>query len=484
MSAAQARRWVPVRPHIELGVLMGYHRLRAAVFQSAFPLLRGYSSGRQYRVLKRLQWMKASSIRVKQQSMLEESLASWRREIPFYRDCLARAAADNESSVETLCADMIDNLELTYLPIMNKQLFMEHSRELCYSSPSTRLLRSNHTGGSTGQVFHFLQNHIDSRWSAATHRLHHDFIGVSLNESSAKIWGASLDADTGMREALAYRLANSTFISTYNLDPSRIDTIVDQLVAANPVLLTGYPTSISVFARRMSERKIRLPRLRAVWSASETLFPVVRDQLEEELCAPVYNNYGSREFGGLAMECTRREGLHLNDGCYLFEYKKHAEGLYALLVTDLHNRIQPLIRYEIGDLVRRAEQPCSCGRGHGLLSHVEGRTFDLIHGPNGEVVTGTFWTLVLRSKPGIRQFQVVQETPDRFRIKLVTDSNFQLVHLQEFEEHIQNQFHTPVDIRWERVDDIPPMPSGKFRFIISCNEKNSSSIPVARPDRS
>lgn len=437
--------------------------------QILFPAWKGYSYQHQFAQLAQLQWRGPKEIRSWQRARLAIALDFWRREIPFYRDHLDHVALQQGRSVDELCCEMVESLSLHHLPIMSKTLFMEHHKALQNPGMEKRLLRLNHTGGSTGTVFHFYQNHIDSRWSNATNRLHREFIGQPLGVRTAKVWGASLEAHaaTDFKEGLQHWLQNMVFISTYGMSREKVARVADQLVSANPRLIIGYPTSLGVVSEELARQGKRIRALQAVWSASETLFPDMRMRLEAELHAPVYNNYGSREFGGLAMECSEQRGLHLNDGCYLFEYRLVSEGLHSLLVTDLHNRSQPLVRYEIGDLVRLAEGDCPCGRGHARLAHVEGRTFDLIRGQDGEAVTGTFWTLLLRSRPGVRQFQVVQRQIDRFEIRLVAGPELRDESLDDFAQKIRGQFRRPVQVEWSRHERLENLPSGKFRFIVA-----------------
>lgn len=437
--------------------------------QRVFPAWKGFDYHTQFAQLDELQWRSPESIRDWQRERLASALEFWRTRLPFYRDHLERQSARLGRGVDELCREMVETLELRHLPVMTKALFMEQHQALQDPRMERSLLRLNHTGGSTGTVFHFYQNHLDSRWSSATTRLHREFIGQPLGVATAKVWGASLEAHaaTDLKERLQHWLLNTTFISTYDMSREKVARTADLLLRADPRLLIGYPTSLGVISAELAARGMRLPRLQAVWSASETLYPAVREQLEREFRAPVYNNYGSREFGGLAMECLARRGLHLNEGCYLFEYRPVAEGLHSLLVTDLHNRAQPLVRYEIGDLVRLTEERCPCGRGHALIAHVEGRTFDLIRGRDGEAVTGTFWTLLLRSRPGIRQFQVVQREWDLFEIRLVAGPEFKHAECEYFAEKIQTQFRRPVRVHWSFHEGLENLPSGKFKFILA-----------------
>jgi len=45
-----------------------------------------------------------------------------------------------------------------------------------------------------------------------------------------------------------------------------------------------------------------------------------------------------------------------------------------VLLTNLANLVQPLVRYEIGDIVTMATEPCDCGNHLPLIARV-----DLIH---------------------------------------------------------------------------------------------------------
>jgi phenylacetate-coenzyme A ligase PaaK-like adenylate-forming protein len=52
-----------------------------------------------------------------------------------------------------------------------------------------------------------------------------------------------------------------------------------------------------------------------------------------------------------------------------------------LLVTVFDRRTQPLIRYEISDMVRPIDGACECGRPFRLIEGIEGRIEDVLHFP-------------------------------------------------------------------------------------------------------
>ena len=139
-----------------------------------------------------------------------------------------------------------------------------------------------------------------------------------------------------------------------------------------------------------------------------------------------------------------------------------------ILVTDLDNFGMPLIRYDIGDrAVLSDKQNCVCGRGLPLLEKVEGRTLEIIRTPDGQRIGGTFWTLLLRSRPGLYQFQVVQEKLDRIVINFVRGKDFDNSALTYFAAKIREYCGEDFGVEFAERNAIELTVSGKSRLIVS-----------------
>jgi phenylacetate-CoA ligase len=52
-----------------------------------------------------------------------------------------------------------------------------------------------------------------------------------------------------------------------------------------------------------------------------------------------------------------------------------------VLLTIFSRRTQPLIRYEISDLLRVSEEKCDCGRPFRCMAEIEGRREDILYFP-------------------------------------------------------------------------------------------------------
>jgi hypothetical protein len=82
-----------------------------------------------------------------------------------------------------------------------------------------------------------------------------------------------------------------------------------------------------------------------------------------------------------------------------------------LLVTNLYNLVQPLLRLEVTDLVTLDPDPCRCGRILVRASTIHGRSDDVLSLPardGGRVAVHPLQFALLTRDPQVREFQVVQ----------------------------------------------------------------------------
>jgi phenylacetate-coenzyme A ligase PaaK-like adenylate-forming protein len=94
---------------------------------------------------------------------------------------------------------------------------------------------------------------------------------------------------------------------------------------------------------------------------------------------------------------------------------------HTTLLTNLVNRVQPVIRYDLGDSIALDPEPCDCGAPFPAL-HVEGRSDDVVAltAANGERVEllPLALTTVVEEHAGAHQFQIIQAAPDALDIRL------------------------------------------------------------------
>jgi putative adenylate-forming enzyme len=208
------------------------------------------------------------------------------------------------------------------------------------------------------------------------------------------------------------------------LDP--LPALVDQLNTFQPAMLATYASALVALTDEQEAGRLRISPL-VISSGGELLTPAAQRRAEAAFGCLVTQSYAASEAMPLALPC-RRGRLHLNSDWFLTE-PVDADGQpvlpghrsEALLVTNLANYVQPVIRYQLGDSVVVSEEPCPCGSPLETIS-VEGRTDEILHVPRsggGEVVLLPMAiATVVEETAGVRRYQVLQTASDALTVRL------------------------------------------------------------------
>jgi phenylacetate-CoA ligase len=249
-----------------------------------------------------------------------------------------------------------------------------------------------------------------------------------------------------------------------------MDAVADQLCATPPAILVVDPVYLGAFARYVRHRRRLVPRPRFIVTSYELLTGTVRDVLDEVFGCPVFVQYGASEVQGIAEECEQGR-LHVRmDNVYvecLRDGRPAEPGeVGRCVVTDLGNRNMPLVRYDIGDLVRLGDAPCPCGRNTDTLAAIEGRAADVVTTPRGETLTARGVDEVFRGLPGIRAYRVVQRARERYEIEVLREA------AEPFEPasvvaRWQSAVGGESDVQVRVVKRIAPLASNKYQFVRS-----------------
>lgn len=201
--------------------------------------------------------------------------------------------------------------------------------------------------------------------------------------------------------------------------------MVSRLAAAAPDAVMGYPTVLARLAEERSAGRLRVdPRL--VLTTSETLTPLLRERIRRGFQAPVINLFGSTE-GLMGSTAPDDEVFTFNSDVSFLEFvdadhRPVPVGTPSdhILLTNLANTTQPLIRYRIDDCFTR--QADSAEHGH-VRARVEGRADEPLRYGNLDV-----HPLAVRSAllgcPEVLDYQVHQ-TPRGIHVRALTAEAFE-----------------------------------------------------------
>jgi phenylacetate-coenzyme A ligase PaaK-like adenylate-forming protein len=205
-----------------------------------------------------------------------------------------------------------------------------------------------------------------------------------------------------------------------------LPALVRALNEFRPAVVGSYPTALAVLAGEQEAGRLRIaPAL--LLSGAERLSTPLADRISESFRCPVRDTYAASEFMGIAFDC-RYGRLHVNHDWLILEPVDAAgepvapgEASHTTLLTNLANRVQPLIRYDLGDSVTMFPASCPCGSPLPAI-RPEGRRDETLWIELAGSVIRPLIPLVLATAveeaAGVLRYQVLQAGPRRLRLRI------------------------------------------------------------------
>jgi len=445
-------------------MVVGYiHRL--AIKVAAESALRLLPVGAAVRALDSSQWWSQERLHQLQQQKLAALISHAFQRVPYYRRTLEEAG---------YCEGEAFRVEdLARLPILDKDMLRSSLQDML--DPQIRVT-VNYSGGSTGTPIAFYQDHNYWLWNRADKIRTYRMAGYKFGAPCLVVWGADQDSrqHRGLRRLVVDQfLLNLNWVNAFKQTSQDVRRVLRTISKVKPEFVVGYASSLHLLAQSMlangAQPSTEGPR--GIQSSAEVLTPAMRQTIQEAFGAPVFDRYGGRELGNVAQECDAHEGLHVLEESNLVEVvdaNGQASGpglLGRIIVTNLNNHGMPFVRYDTGDIGAWLEGNCPCGRGMKRLQGIVGRSSSLITTPTGVVIHGEFFTHLFYGLGTIKQFQVVQETPEAVIVTIVPGEGFNIACEETLRKAILRQGISSV--AFEHREFLPPLPSGKYQFVYS-----------------
>ncbi|MDX1907410.1 MAG: hypothetical protein SF053_10285 [Bacteroidia bacterium] len=348
---------------------------------------------------------------------LRSFLAYVKRRSPFFREALAAAGDDWRQ-----------------LPLMNKQRFMDAFDTL------------NTAGIRKADALALAQEAEATREFSP--EIHGITVGLSTGTSGNRgvflVSKAERAQWAGMmfsrvapitslrRRKLAFFLrANSNLYSSVQssvlefgffdlLHP--VEANITKLGVFQPDILVAQPSMLRLIARAQAAGKIHI-RPERIISVAEVLEPTDRAYCEDVFGQTLHQVYQCTE-GFLAATCVHGT-LHWNEDLIVLEkkYLDETQTRYHPVITDFTRTTQPVIRYELNDIIVPPVAPCPCGSPMEAIGHIEGRMDDVFWfrsaaGVPVAVFPDFVRRAVIRADQAVSDYMVVQEGPDTLALYL------------------------------------------------------------------
>lgn len=261
---------------------------------------------------------------------------------------------------------------------------------------------------------------------------------------------------------------DGTSTSTVILD-EYIQTIQD----LRPDMLSALPQYAYVLAKHLGNSRPQL-EITTIRPSGGKFTKEMIWTVERAFGARVRENYGTAELGTISFDCQKNRRQHLLSELFYIEFirggRHVAPGeLGEVVITDLRNRVAPLIRYFVGDMGRYFNEPCCCGY-KGLTFTIDSRLDETIVTPAGRAFAGSQIVDFFLHRPEINYVKVIQQEENSFMIEAVpSDPNNELPASSELTEDFSRFLGYRVKVYLRKVRRLAPERNGKYKLVVSCS---------------
>jgi phenylacetate-CoA ligase len=394
-----------------------------------------------------------------QEEKLRETIITGYNNIPFYRKKF------NEIGLNMNKLRLPD--DLLRIPILKKQDLQENYEHLINPELKRRISRES-TSGSSGKPLVVIKDRDKSAYiRAVMYRCYMQY-GIEIGDKQARFWGMPINKKGYLIEKMKDIVANRVRLAAFMLNDKSFSKFAIKMQKIRPRYFCGYPSLIYKFSQWFSEKNVTFKNsnLSVIITTGEVLYDFQRELMEKTFNCKVANEYGATESGIMAFEC--HEGnLHINsDHVYLETVVSGGpNGVGDIVITELNNKYNPLIRYELGDVGEISYSSCRCGVEFPILKNILGRQGSFIITPDNQYVYSAILSYTL--KGGIKQFQGIQNKKDELVVRIVKENYLTEDMIKAYKQKLSDAIGYSMKIKFDFVAHIEPDKSGKLRYFIS-----------------
>jgi histidinol-phosphate aminotransferase len=338
---------------------------------------------------------------------LKSTLSRAYQNVPFYQRRFRELGFDPAN-------DFASPGDLARLPLLTKDDVRANHRDLINQRYRWDAVEGS-TSGTTGEPMKMLLNESYIAFDYATMFRHWAQAGYTFR---ARYVALRSYVPKSERDPLWYynRLQNTLFMSAYHLSPMTAPRYVEEMLRFRPEFIRGYPSSLNVLAEYAYPYRDEFEQVKGLFTASETLLPSERDNIERTFGKKLFDWYGMTEPVLVITENTGHAGMEINWEYGFAEFLPDPElpaGEFRLVATSFHNPAMPFIRYDTGDIVRLGSTAPSDGiipleQYPPLVESIAGRKDECIVTPEGRRLPSVNFYTVFRDQPEVLKFQIVQ----------------------------------------------------------------------------
>lgn len=362
--------------------------------------------------------------------------------------------------------------DLGSFPVVSKRILIEHHNEMTVKPSDIPHQKGElyiqKTSGSTGVPFSMPQDTRKRQRRIAEIKAFSALDGYQSHEPMAqcRVWTKwqSKTSKQSIRE-------NIYPVNVLKVDDKSLTGACALIREKRIVAIRGYASWFTSFMNYLKQNNEMIPMLHSLKvgiTHSESLDEKTRDYFQSVIGCNMCECYANEENGIFGQQKIGSHSFELNNTGYVFELLKLDKDspaefgeLGRIVVTDLHQRAFPIIRYDTGDTGVFA--PISNEVQLPRLEKLYGRILDLIYDTKGQPIHPMSFNRILKNFEAIKQWQFAQTGRTTYELRIVASSRFSEIDCtQEIEPFLGPE----AKLQFIYLDSIPVLKSGKHRSVV------------------
>lgn len=249
---------------------------------------------------------------------------------------------------------------------------------------------------------------------------------------------------------------------------AKVEEMVDGYRRQAVDFLYANRSHLVLMAEYIKKQGIHIVQPRMVCSSGEMMDSPSRQIIEEVFGkGRLFEVYGAVEFNNLAFQLIGERGFHFNHDTDIIELEDEKGRINAdagrCLITDLHIRSFPLIRYRLDDWIEM-----ETGEGVPRIKKIIGRCDDWFVLANGEKKPFHPVYEIMEKENAVRRFRFVQQAIDEIDVQLVTaEQPDHAAFERRLLAALNSEFNQAMRFRFHYFDELPADSGSKMRMVVS-----------------
>ena len=385
--------------------------------------------------------------------------------VPYYREKFIAMG---------LGPDRIKSLEdIKDFPILTKENIRSAGKILRSDNIDQMNVIVSRSGGTTGEP---IASYVDRRAQALgtyAYLRGLEWMGWKPGVPMITLFGGSLQRPTvhSLRTRVRDYSLGEIFLPAFELNRENAASYLQTIRNNSPCTIKGYASALYNLALYAHELNNQNFEILGIFSTAEYLPDHWAEKISHVFNCPIKCYYGCGEINSLGFQIESSGPYVVPDEHVLIESvdlsTQGALRKNTLLVTDLFNYAQPLIRYELGD-IGEVSQPGLFHPTRSTITNLIGRSSDMFIRKDGTTVSPSLAPhIISKTKLPVIKYQFIQVDLNHIRFLYETEYD-DLSDTQKMEvtsivkSHISNEIH----LEFIRTKDFVLSKNGKFRIVI------------------